>query len=133
MGAWGEGPRDSDQALDWLYEPAGALCASIWRLIHKFDREGGDWYYHELRAAADLYCRVDLDGISVESDIENPEGEHLRDMLRSRLEMILKDTDWIYGWSDPNEIREAIQGQIDKLKGETMAEKTQRLEAEVGQ
>jgi hypothetical protein len=71
MGAWGEGPLDSDQALDWLGNevtgPAGTKIRTLLRAFQdRIDGEGGelewavDEYAHQLRAAAHVVVALNF-------------------------------------------------------------------------
>lgn len=111
MGSWGYGPFDSDQALDWYGDIEGEIVSAIKKLCHQADDEdgGSSWYGHELRAAAEINIRLgglnDQFGSDFDVNLE----------LINRLQELL-DSNWHCEWNEPNEMRECIQGQIDKLR-----------------
>ena len=111
MGAWGNGPLASDQALDWLGPVADEVAGKIENLLDQFDAsEHVDRYATEVRGAAWLCLNARIDF--------SPRAEdEIHQQLVDALQRIL-DSDWINEWSEPEEVRESIRGQIALLTRE---------------
>lgn len=108
MGAWGEGPLDSDQALDWMWRPAD-MCADEIRKLCMMAKGQEDRYGHELRAAAWLFSQLSFHmGRST---------DELGPILIERLRALLDgDHGWVDDWREPDVVRHNIEAEIAKIK-----------------
>lgn len=107
MGAWGEGPLDSDQALDWMYLPARDCALRINDLCKR--AEGQETLYgHELRAAGFLFVSM--------APHMGSEADSLAFSLADRLTKLLSSgPDWIDAWNDPAAVKSKLQIEISKI------------------
>ena len=111
MGAWGFGPMDSDQALDWL---ANNVTDPVGDSIHKLivdaltDPNGIESYGDELRVAADVVIKLNFFNATY----------RYGDVWRELCELLkrLHDTDWPDQWNEPETIRASLTDQIETLE-----------------
>lgn len=116
MGAWGEGPLDSDQALDWLAnEITDHAGRKIDDLIDSFNNVGKNWgwdsaadrYGHELRAAAYVLETLNYFSDRLFGDMHARMADALNE---------LRGSEWMLGWSDPDAIRAMVDEQIEAMR-----------------
>ena len=111
MGAWGEGPLESDGALDWVgNNVTDPLTLRIKALCDAFDSEYRrtghiELYAEDIRAAAECVTRLNqlhpvIDGFNVYVE------------LISRLGVVQEDEAWLSTWTS-NEFRENVRTSID--------------------
>lgn len=120
MGAWGEGPLDSDQALDWLGNTIDRLVLRLDEIVNGFDQLEENWgsdhrgverYGHELRAAGYLVCALADADIFIE---DHPIGFNVYLTLADRLAKI-ESSGWAEEWSDPVAVTTALKAEIVRL------------------
>jgi hypothetical protein len=119
MGAWGFGPLDSDQALDWLgdvvTDHAGTFIAALLRDFHR-DRQihGLDDAVHahalHLRAAAHVVTSLNF------FSNERRYGD-LFQQLYDALTLVLDCKEWLESWTEPDKVASSIQDQLVQLRG----------------
>jgi hypothetical protein len=118
MGAWGHGPFDSDQALDWTADAYSPLVEQIWKLVHRAESKGISWYSHEIRAAAEIFIKNELDyhaHRACEDEDGRGDGVNLADKLANLLGKMLDDKEWLESWNEPNLVAASINDQIRAL------------------
>jgi hypothetical protein len=102
MGAWGEGPLDSDGALDWIgNNVVDPLNKRIERLFEDYDIHGSEVYAEDIRAAAAVVVRL--------NQLHPP---HIYGGLIGRLYKIQDDERWLSTWTS-DEAREGVRTSID--------------------
>jgi hypothetical protein len=111
MGAWGDGPLDSDQALDWLAGITDHAGVRIEGLLTKFEKayvkdknSAVDEYAHELRAAGFVVLALNFFTM-----------EDLHERMADALAKVRDNDAWITNWLDPQSIHRSLSEQIAAL------------------
>ncbi len=125
MGAWGYGPFDSDEAMDWInnhVEPL--LIAQIDSKLTSCVRSGFESDLDKFHAEAAIALLIQLsnplepipDGLPINLYFQATEI-NLYHKATAVLSMILKDSAWLEGWSGENqEKRNQLEKAIMRLQ-----------------
>ena len=106
MGSWGYGPYDNDNAADWF-------CNLDTTGIYVFIEKGlNSNCYQEQRAAAWMVQRLAETAYVYSIDKID---EH-RKLAVEKLQAMLKDSEWINDWRNPDKIVSEIKKQIDEIE-----------------
>lgn len=124
MGAWGYEALDSDQALDWLGNNITDYVAG--KIVKILDQKENGKYYEpmELRAAAETAIALAENRIFLSTP---QEYEDIYEKLRDALSEMRDDKGWIESWTGPDEVRDSIDKQIERLSKIITDEKSTTL------
>ena len=111
MGAWGEGPFESDQALDWL----GTTVVDK-GLMAAFRTDESGPMQAEARAAAQVIITMESHLPSIVTD------KQLAEVIE-HLEAVLRDREGAEEWRDPAAFRNSVLTQLGRLHGIVAARK----------
>jgi len=106
MGAWGENPQDNDTAADWYSTVLQDLGVE-----RKIEKGLKSKWHEERRAAADLVRRL---GYCYIYDI-NLLDKHVQ-MAIDAIEGLIKDTEWINLWKDPQLVKTKLKKELRELE-----------------
>jgi hypothetical protein len=116
VGAWGFGPLDSDQALDWMAEvidPAGQKVEELLAFFDRaYDKDGEESAVYEfalqLRAAAYVVETLNFFNERIHPNLHERVAEALVKIMDCRA--------WMESWTELSTVSEEITRQITALR-----------------
>lgn len=117
MGAWGYGPMESDQALDFRGAISDGIVARIDELLATVPED--EWAQRDdlmtLRGAAELviHCPTAIGYAAYEGQTQL---QHVASRLATALEGALRNKDAMNLWDDPTEVRTHTLDQVQRLR-----------------